>query len=71
LELLKVAVVGAGIVGLATACQLTRSGIEVTIIDRDPEGDKASLGNAGADCSNGSFPGIFAWRIVASAELVI
>src|ERR1700691_4425521 len=45
---LMIAVVGAGIVGLATAYQLVKSGAQVTLIDRDPEGDKVSFGNAGA-----------------------
>jgi D-amino-acid dehydrogenase len=40
-------VVGAGIVGLATAYHLRRDGAEVTVIDRDPDGDRASHGNAG------------------------
>jgi D-amino-acid dehydrogenase len=45
---MTIAVVGAGIVGLATAYQLVKSGAGVTLIDRDPEGDKVSFGNAGA-----------------------
>ncbi len=44
---LSVIVVGAGIVGLATAFHLRSAGAAVTLVDRDPEGDKASLGNAG------------------------
>ena len=59
-------VVGAGIVGLATAYHLTRSGLQVAVIDRDPEGDKASLGNAGAiavtEVVPASVPGV-AWRV--------
>jgi D-amino-acid dehydrogenase len=39
-------VVGAGIVGLATAFHLASDGLSVTIVDRDPAGDKASFGNA-------------------------
>lgn len=42
-----VVVVGAGIVGLAIAHHLLKQGAKVTIVDRDPEGDKASFGNAG------------------------
>lgn len=45
---LSVAVIGAGVVGLATAYYLTKFGAQVTLFDRDPEGDKASMGNAGA-----------------------
>ena len=43
-----VAVIGGGIVGLATAHALVADGHEVTVIDRDPDGDKCSWGNAGA-----------------------
>lgn len=45
---LHVAVVGAGIIGLSVAYHLNEAGARVTIVDRDPEGDKASMGNAGA-----------------------
>ena len=41
-------VIGAGIVGLSCAFFLRRTGHDVTILDRDPNGDRASLGNAGA-----------------------
>src|SRR5882724_1164156 len=44
---MAIAVVGAGIVGLAVAYHLAKAGARVTVIDRDPEGDKASFGNAG------------------------
>ena len=40
-------VIGAGIIGLATAYRLSEEGLAVTVIDRDPAGDKASFGNAG------------------------
>ena len=40
-------VIGAGIVGLCCARALLREGHAVTVIDRDPAGDKASFGNAG------------------------
>ena len=42
-----VVVIGAGIVGLSTAHHLLKEGAKVTLIDRDPKGDKASFGNAG------------------------
>jgi glycine/D-amino acid oxidase-like deaminating enzyme len=42
-----VAVIGAGIVGLSVAYSLTKAGALVTVIDRDPDGDKCSYGNAG------------------------
>jgi D-amino-acid dehydrogenase len=41
-------VVGGGIVGLSCAFFLRRAGYDVTVLDRDPDGDRASLGNAGA-----------------------
>jgi D-amino-acid dehydrogenase len=45
---LNIGVVGAGIVGLAVAYHLIKQGAQVTVFDRDPQGDKASFGNAGA-----------------------
>jgi D-amino-acid dehydrogenase len=41
----RVAVLGAGIVGLCTAWQLQRDGFEVTVIDRAQPGRGASFGN--------------------------
>ncbi len=43
----KVAVVGAGMVGLATAWFLAERGVEVTVLDRKGVGAGASWGNAG------------------------
>jgi D-amino-acid dehydrogenase len=40
-------VIGAGIVGLCCARALLREGHIVTVVDRDPAGDKVSFGNAG------------------------
>jgi D-amino-acid dehydrogenase len=40
-------VIGAGIVGLCCARALLRESHAVTVVDRDPAGDKASFGNAG------------------------
>lgn len=40
-------VVGAGIIGAATALNLQRRGFEVTVIDALPPGEGASFGNAG------------------------
>jgi D-amino-acid dehydrogenase len=48
----KVAVIGAGMVGVATACWLQRDGHAVTLIDPEPPGQGASFGNAG--CFNPS-----------------
>ena len=44
----RVVVIGAGIVGLACAFHLAADGHDLTIIDRKPEGDKGSFGNAAA-----------------------
>jgi D-amino-acid dehydrogenase len=62
----SVVVVGAGILGIATAYYLVREGAAVTIVDRAPEGDKASFGNAGGiavtEIVPASVPGL-AWRV--------
>jgi D-amino-acid dehydrogenase len=62
----SVVVVGAGILGIATAYCLVREGAAVTIVDRAPEGDKASFGNAGGiavtEIVPASAPGL-AWRV--------
>ena len=59
-------VVGAGVVGLATAFHLRKDGLGVTVVDRDPEGDKASFGNAGGigitEVVPAAVPGVF-WRV--------
>jgi D-amino-acid dehydrogenase len=43
----SVAVIGAGIVGVATALWLRRDGHAVTLIDRAEPGEGASYGNGG------------------------
>jgi D-amino-acid dehydrogenase len=48
----KVAVIGAGIVGMSTASYLQRDGHDVVVIDPQPPGQGASFGNAG--CFNPS-----------------
>jgi D-amino-acid dehydrogenase len=62
----SVVVIGAGILGIATAYYLVREGAAVTVVDRAPEGDKASFGNAGGiavtEIVPASLPGL-AWRI--------
>ncbi len=40
-------IVGAGVVGLSCAWSAQRRGFQVTLVDRDFEGDRASHGNAG------------------------
>ena len=44
---LRVAVVGAGIVGVSCAEWLRRDGHDVVLIDRNPPGEGTSYGNAG------------------------
>jgi len=61
---LRVAVVGAGIVGCCAALELVKRGADVTLIDRDEPGSGCSYGNSGA-LSPGSvaplaMPGILA-----------
>jgi D-amino-acid dehydrogenase len=63
---LHVVVVGAGIIGLAAAYHLVKEGARVTVVDRDPDGDKASYGNAGGiavtEVVPASSPGVL-WRV--------
>ena len=62
----SVVIIGAGIVGLAIAHRLFREGFAVTVVDRDPAGDKASFGNAGGvavtEVVPASAPGLV-WRL--------
>ncbi len=62
----KVTVIGAGIVGMATACYLRRDGHDVTVVTGDPPGEYCSFGNAGmlndAGCVPQSMPGIL-WKV--------
>jgi D-amino-acid dehydrogenase len=62
----SVIVIGAGVIGLAIAHHLRRGGADVTIVDRDPSGDKASFGNAGGiavtEVVPASVPGLI-WKI--------
>jgi D-amino-acid dehydrogenase len=62
----RVAVIGAGVVGLACAAQLQRRGHRVTVIDPNAPGEGCSFGNAGclsrASCVPLGLPG--AWRKV-------
>ncbi|MBJ9978237.1 FAD-binding oxidoreductase [Pseudomonas sp. S75] len=57
-----IAVVGAGIVGVACALQLARQGRRVTLIDRQAPGMGASYGNAGHLATEQVFP-IADWSI--------
>mgnify|MGYP005839761241 CR=1 FL=1 len=49
-------VIGAGIVGVATALSLLREGLEVTLIDRAGPGEGASFGNGGVLASSAVVP---------------
>lgn len=61
-----VVIVGTGIVGLSTARALLSEGHAVTLVDRDPFGDKASFGNAGGlgvtEIVPASVPGLI-WKV--------
>ena len=43
----NITIIGAGIVGIATACYLRRDGHDVTVVDMRPPGEYCSFGNAG------------------------
>ncbi|MFT7006042.1 MAG: D-amino-acid dehydrogenase [Colwellia sp.] len=43
----KIVVIGAGIIGVTAALNLTREGYHVTLLDRDKPGETCSFGNAG------------------------
>jgi len=62
----KVTVIGAGIVGMATACYLRRDGHDVTVVTMHPPGEYCSFGNAGmlndAGCVPQPMPGIL-WKV--------
>ncbi|NQV47375.1 MAG: FAD-dependent oxidoreductase [Rhodospirillaceae bacterium] len=62
----KVTVIGAGVIGMATAVHLQRDGHDVTVIDRDAPGQGCSFGNAGilapSYCVPMSSPGT-AWHV--------
>jgi D-amino-acid dehydrogenase len=76
---IHIAVVGAGIVGLAVAYHLLKDGAQVTLIDRDPEGDNASLGSAGGiavtEVVPASAPGslwrVFGWMLDPLGPLAV
>jgi D-amino-acid dehydrogenase len=76
---MRVAVIGAGVVGLACAAELQRRGHRVTLIDPRPPGEACSFGNAGC-LSRASFvplgmPGAWkkvpGWLLDPSGPLVI
>ncbi|WP_330207470.1 NAD(P)/FAD-dependent oxidoreductase [Pseudomonas sp. AM14(2022)] len=51
-----IAVIGAGIIGVACALQLARQGKRVVVIDKQPPGHGASFGNAGHLATEQVFP---------------
>lgn len=61
-----VTIIGAGIVGIATACFLRRDGHEVTVVTAHPPGEYCSQGNAGmlnaGGCVPQALPGIL-WKV--------
>ena len=62
----RILVIGAGIVGLSCAHALRAEGHDVTVLDRDPPGDKCSFGNAAGigvtEIIPASVPGL-AWKV--------
>ncbi|MCB4770113.1 FAD-binding oxidoreductase [Ancylobacter sp. Lp-2] len=62
----RILVIGAGIVGLSCAHALRAEGHEVSVLDRDPPGDKCSFGNAAGigvtEIIPASVPGL-AWKV--------
>ncbi|GAB4069057.1 FAD-binding oxidoreductase [Ancylobacter sonchi] len=62
----RILVIGAGIVGLSCAHALRVEGHEVSVLDRDPPGDKCSFGNAAGigvtEIIPASVPGL-AWKV--------
>lgn len=62
---IPVAVIGAGVVGLAVSYHLATAGVRVTVIDGGPEKDGASFGNAGGiavtEVAPAASPGVW-WR---------
>lgn len=61
-----IVVIGAGVIGLSAAYYLVADGHHVTVLDRDPAGDKASFVNAGgigiSEIIPASAPGLI-WRV--------
>jgi D-amino-acid dehydrogenase len=62
----KITVIGAGIVGMATASYLRQDGHDVTVVTMHPPGEYCSSGNAGmlndAGCVPQSMPGVL-WKV--------
>ena len=62
----KITIIGAGIVGMATASYLRRDGHDVTVVTREQPGEYCSFGNAGmlnnAGCVPQAMPGVL-WKV--------
>ena len=62
----RITIIGAGIVGVATAAYLRRDGHQVTVVDMRPPGEYCSFGNAGilspGSCVPLATPGI-QWKV--------
>jgi D-amino-acid dehydrogenase len=56
-------VLGAGIVGVSVALQLTKRGVAVALVDRRGPGEETSYGNAGVIGGAGVFPAAFPNRV--------
>jgi D-amino-acid dehydrogenase len=63
---MKITVIGAGIVGMATASYLRRDGHDVTVVTEHSPGEYCSFGNAGmlnnAGCVPQAMPGVL-WKV--------
>jgi D-amino-acid dehydrogenase len=64
-------VLGAGIVGTATALQLARRGLAVALVDRRGPGEETSYGNAGIIEGNTIFPPAFPSRLSALLRIAL
>lgn len=52
----KVAIIGAGAIGICCALELRKRGMETILLDPNPPATQASYGNAGIICTNGIAP---------------
>jgi D-amino-acid dehydrogenase len=64
-------VLGAGIIGTATALQLARAGLSVALLDRRGPGEETSYGNAGIIEGNTVFPPAFPSRLSALLRVAL
>src|SRR5262249_47550379 len=64
-------VLGAGIVGVASALHLARRGLSVALIDRRGPGEETSYGNAGVIEGNTVFPPAFPGGLARLAEIAL